>query len=445
MTKQQPCASKLRLSKLCRWLIALGIAKLALFGAWSVDLPLPQILFSGKNTSSLSVPVITVNSPADEQAQADKKPPADAAATSSPSLLKTGEVRLASLFSERKESAIPERKEPIETKESAARPLPESSPAISRTTPTQAVPAPVEDILQAVAARSAAPLPSIPVAPLPPKGKTPIAAPAPATAPAPAMEATPSADAGERSLASGVDADKDVAPAAQETAESNSWWSEIMTLTRLPVPVLGVQQIAHAAALDMPPPTVRPASPGASPFAPPEQGQVRTGAPASGGQDGAPLPLRSRSNTPQAGAGAPAPASGAGGAAPAPAVKGNLSADSPDRKQQELARREQDVLMLKQQMESRLQELHSAEKKVQGMLKEAHGVHDQKIKHLISSYTNMKPKQAALALESLDERLAVRILAGMNPKQAGEVLTYTNPKTVAKLTELLARMQLPGE
>jgi flagellar motility protein MotE (MotC chaperone) len=113
--------------------------------------------------------------------------------------------------------------------------------------------------------------------------------------------------------------------------------------------------------------------------------------------------------------------------------------------QQELARREQDVLMLKQQMEARLQELQSTEKKVQGMLKEAHGVHDQKIKHLISAYTNMKPKQAALALESLDERLAVRILAGMNPKQAGEMLTYTNPKTVAKLTELLARMQLPGQ
>jgi len=96
-------------------------------------------------------------------------------------------------------------------------------------------------------------------------------------------------------------------------------------------------------------------------------------------------------------------------------------------------------------MESRLQELQTTEKKVQGMLKEAHGVQDQKLKHLISAYTNMKPKQAALALESLDERLAARILAGMNPKQAGEVLTYANPKTVAKLSELLARMQLPRE
>jgi flagellar motility protein MotE (MotC chaperone) len=266
-------------------------------------------------------------------------------------------------------------------------------------------------------------------------------------------EAASASTVGERPLASGVDGDGRTGP-LRETAESNNWWREIMTLTRLPVPVLGSLQVAHAAAMDMPPPAVRPSAPAASPFAPPEQTQVRSGAPAPGGQAGqAPLPLRTPGNAPQAGtitpaapgAGAPAPSSTGSNAAPAPTVKNALSPDSADRQQQELARREQDVLMLKQQMESRLQELHSAEKKVQGMLKEAHGVHDQKIKHLINAYTNMKPKQAALALESLDERLAVRILAGMNPKQAGEVLTYTNPKTVAKLTEVLARMQLPGE
>jgi len=141
----------------------------------------------------------------------------------------------------------------------------------------------------------------------------------------------------------------------------------------------------------------------------------------------------------------PAPSVGGARSLPTPPVQSGLAADSPERKQQELARREQDVLLLKQQMESRLQDLQSTEKRVQGMLKEAHGVHDQKIRHLISAYGNMKPKQAAQALESLDERLAVRILAGMNPKQAGEVLTYTNPKAVAKLSELLARMQIPGE
>jgi len=258
---------------------------------------------------------------------------------------------------------------------------------------------------------------------------------------------------GERPLASGADIDlMPTKPATRAPAADNSWWHEMMTLTQLPIPLLGVQQVAHAAAMDTPPPPAhRPAS-GVSPFAPPEQTQVMPPQ-APGGQNAAPLPLRPNPNTPQSGMRTPAtsgtnayppPASGVL-APPAPAANTFLSPDAPESKQQELARREQDVLMLKQQMETRLQELQSTEKKVQGMLKEAQGVHDQKIKHLISAYTNMKPKQAALALESLDERLAARILAGMNPKQAGEVLTYANPKAVAKLSELLARMQLPRE
>ena len=422
MTKRQPCASKLRLSKICRWLITLGIAKLALFGAWSVDMPLPQLIFPDR-ASSVPAPSAPANAPA------DKQPPADVSATASPPARNTGEVRLAALFAERKV--------PAEVKD--AHPLPESSPVTGRATPVQAETASAADIGEA-AVRSAAPLPSMPVVHLPWSKAARAEA-----------EAAAAANSGERPLASGVDADGAALPAAREAAANDSWRREIMTLTQLPVPVLGVQRIAHAAAMDMPAP--RTSAPGASPFAPPEQAKVQPAAPVTGGQEpsGAPLPLRTSPGTPQTGtpaaqgAGASPPSAAGTGAPPAPTVKGALAADSPERKQQELARREQDVLMLKQQMETRLQELQSAEKKVQGMLKEAHGVHDQKIKHLISAYTNMKPKQAAQALESLDERLAVRILAGMNPKQAGEMLTYTNPKTVAKLSELLARMQLPGE
>ena len=422
MTKQQPCASKLRLSKICRWLIALGIAKLALFGAWSVDLPLPQRIFPDKQVASMPAPTAPANTPADKQS------PADASVVASSAARQTGEIRLAAVFAESKEA--------VEPKASPARLLADSAPVVDREPWAQTEATPAAGAGEA-AVRSAAPLPSMPVVHLPWSKAARAEA-----------EATSAVNPGERPLASGVDADRAGMPVAQAATTSNSWWREIMTLTQLPVPVLGVQQVAHAAAMDTPPSPQRPAAPGASPFTPPEQAQVRPNAPIPGGQTptGAPLPLRPRPSSPQSAAGTPpTPATAGVNAPPAPAAKAFLSPDSPERQQQDLARREQDVLMLKQQMESRLQELQSAEKKVQGMLKEAHGVHDQKIKHLISSYTNMKPKQAALALESLDERLAVRILAGMNPKQAGEVLTYTNPKTVAKLTELLARMQLPGE
>lgn len=116
--------------------------------------------------------------------------------------------------------------------------------------------------------------------------------------------------------------------------------------------------------------------------------------------------------------------------------------DSTLRRQEDLARREQEVLSLKQQMEDRLEELRAVEARVQNMLKEAQGVKDEKTRQLVLMYGNMKPKQAALALEQLDERIAVRILGSMSGKQAGEILSYMKPLKTAKLSELLTRMQL---
>ena len=48
---------------------------------------------------------------------------------------------------------------------------------------------------------------------------------------------------------------------------------------------------------------------------------------------------------------------------------------------------------------------------------------------------------AAKALENMDDRIAIRILSGMPPKQAGEILTYTNPQKTAEFSELISRMK----
>lgn len=130
------------------------------------------------------------------------------------------------------------------------------------------------------------------------------------------------------------------------------------------------------------------------------------------------------------------------GPAPAPKVNPFVPRDSAQRKQEELNRREQELLALQQQMQSRLDELHALEGKIQGMLKKAGDVQDEKLKHLIDVYSNMKPRQAAQVLETLDERIAVKILAGMRGKQAGEVLTYMQAEPAAKLSELLSRTEL---
>ena len=94
-------------------------------------------------------------------------------------------------------------------------------------------------------------------------------------------------------------------------------------------------------------------------------------------------------------------------------------------------------------MDQRLRELEEAERKMKDMISQARELEDRKVRNLIQMYANMKPRMAAKALESMDERVAVRILSGMAPKQSGEILTYTNPSKTAKFTELITRMRMP--
>lgn len=113
------------------------------------------------------------------------------------------------------------------------------------------------------------------------------------------------------------------------------------------------------------------------------------------------------------------------------------------RKQEELNRREAAIRKLEQEVDAKLARLSELEARIDQMLKEAGEMKDDKLKHLVDVYSNMKAKQAAAVLETLDETIAVKILAGMRGRQAGEILTYVEPTRAAKLSESLTRMQIP--
>ncbi|MEG2004857.1 MAG: hypothetical protein RR014_02365 [Bilophila sp.] len=207
-------------------------------------------------------------------------------------------------------------------------------------------------------------------------------------------------------------------PGADPTQEAGQTSEHFLTdLLHEAVPVRG--QIAHAAEV----------SPGTA-VTPPAP-KIRSG------QNQSPFAQQPASNP------AATPGGDVNALAPAPQVSPFVPRDSAQRKQEELNRREQELLALQQQMETRLDELKNLEGKIQDMLKQANNVQDDKLKHLIDVYSNMKAKQAAEVLATLDERIAVRILAGMRGKQAGEILTYMQAAPAAKLSELLSRTQLP--
>ncbi len=147
---------------------------------------------------------------------------------------------------------------------------------------------------------------------------------------------------------------------------------------------------------------------------------------------------------------APAHAQAAAAAPAAPDKKAIPPAQQPEsvlsvqvlrQRAEALDRQEQALKTLEADLNARLASLKELESSLKGLLDEAKSVKDEKMRHLIDMYTNMKPKQAASVLETLDEGVAVKILSGMKGRQAGEILTFVAAKKAAKLSEDLTKFQ----
>lgn len=179
-------------------------------------------------------------------------------------------------------------------------------------------------------------------------------------------------------------------------------------------------------------PALAPAQPSAQALAPPVRAAAEQPSSGASGASGAAFAASANAPAqPQA-----TPQQAAGGVNP-------LTLEAMNRRQEELNRREQDLRALEQEMDARLTQLQDLEIRLQIMLKDAESLKDEKYKHLVDVLANMKSRQAAEVLETLDEKIAVKVLAGMRGRQAGEILTYATPVKAARLTEALARMQMP--
>ena len=139
-----------------------------------------------------------------------------------------------------------------------------------------------------------------------------------------------------------------------------------------------------------------------------------------------------------------APAAPAAPAAPTtPAAATTPDAQALQKRQEQLDQREQALNTLQTNLNARVERLKEMEASIKKLLEEAKSVKDAKLKHLIDVYSNMNAKQAAKVMETLDNNIAVKILAGMRGRQAGDVLNNMEAKKAAGLTEMLTKLQLP--
>ena len=460
MTKQPPSATKLRLSKLFRWLAVLCFMKLTILGMLLLDVPAPSWLGGSPRQEATKQDVARQDfTRQDAPGKAESGPRGVQQVTEAPAPTVSGQVSgpisgqisgqisglaqslsstLTSLGSDL-DSAVTGITGKAETSLSepqgaaAARMAAAAKPQTGHATVADAaLPAP----LIRVGAAGGAPTPSVA------GGQSQTFAPnMPEPQALPAPQAAPGTAAPSNSLI----------VSAKPNRANESEWLDALGLSHLPIPGFGSVQAAHAAALDMPVPQA-PAG-GQSPFAPAEQTAplsvpgappIPANIPRGQSADGAPLPPRGSMNGNDGGLPA-LPQGQPGGTLPVPSVQTppNSYANDPNNKAQELARQQQDILVLRQQMDQRLKDIQETEKKMHDMIREARGIENEKVHRLILTYSMMKPKAAAKALESMDERVAIRILSGMSPKQSGEILTYVAPAKTAKFTELITRMRIP--
>ena len=110
-------------------------------------------------------------------------------------------------------------------------------------------------------------------------------------------------------------------------------------------------------------------------------------------------------------------------------------------REQALDRKEAELKALEAELDGKLENLRALEVRMQKLIDSAGTIQDEKMAHLVDVYSNMKPKQAAQVLETLEESIAVRILAGMSGRKAGEILSSVRPDRAAFLSEALTRLQ----
>ena len=219
-----------------------------------------------------------------------------------------------------------------------------------------------------------------------------------------------------------------------------------------PTPALSAEGVAAPPAMPAAAPSA--ATPGRSDDGLPETGMNIT-PPSTPGMAGAPGPIPGvtapqKDDKPETRGLPPltTTATAAPGGKPQPTAVSqttDVTRDSLLIKQEELSRKEQQLRTLETELNDKLERMKLLENRLRLMIKDAEDAKDAKFKHLVDVLTNMKAKQAAAVLETLDQKIAVSILAGMRGRQAGEILTFVQPEKAAHLTEALARMQLPME
>jgi flagellar motility protein MotE (MotC chaperone) len=109
--------------------------------------------------------------------------------------------------------------------------------------------------------------------------------------------------------------------------------------------------------------------------------------------------------------------------------------DELDMREKELSELEEELQKQKVELDKRIVQLEDMRNQIAQILKDRVEVDQEKVSKLVDLYSNMKPKQAADVIGSINEDLAVEVLAKMKKKNAAEIMNLLPAEKARTLSE----------
>ncbi len=109
------------------------------------------------------------------------------------------------------------------------------------------------------------------------------------------------------------------------------------------------------------------------------------------------------------------------------------------RREAALSAKEEQLRLLKKEVEERLQELQATQTRMLELLEEEKRIKGEHNRHLIATLETMPAERASKLLEKMDEEVAVQLLRRLKGKEAGAILGLLPADKAARLSQRLIK------
>lgn len=105
--------------------------------------------------------------------------------------------------------------------------------------------------------------------------------------------------------------------------------------------------------------------------------------------------------------------------------------------------REQAAAAAEVRLQEQIAELKKVETDVQALLASMDAKRDERMTSLVKTYEAMKPKDAAVIFDSMDDKILIDLAKGMKPGNLAPIMQLMQPKRAEALTRMLADLAKP--